>query len=51
MFAINVDQVMVSMNTSVVTTMAIVAQKFEQYGDSKLNQPVPTETPSWSPSL
>ena len=33
------------MNTSVVTTTVIVAQKFEQCGDSKLNQPVPTETP------
>ena len=45
MFAINVDLMVVAMDTSVVTTMVIVAQKFEQCGDSKLNQPVPTETP------
>ena len=45
MFTINVDLMVVAMDTSVVTTMVIVAQKFEQCGDSKLNQPVPTETP------
>ena len=37
--------------TVMVIVMNIVSQIWRRSSDSKLEQPVPTETPSWSPSL
>ena len=37
--------------TVMMIVMNIVAQIWRRSSDSKLEHPVPTETPSWSPSL